>query len=532
MYEQYKAHIAYCKSLQMTEYRMKVKKLLELLAKEQIRYKILSLSSSFQAERAVREPGDLGDYPDSTVCVCAASYYEKKHADNKNILYFVLKNQTSLILDSSENLVELCGMIDADQLTAKINSFISRYQRIENAYSRIGQQLLEKQDVNGLIQVGSDLLGNPVVLLDISTKLLGCSSSEEVGKIDDELIHSVISQGFVTADLFYKYHYDVVLPEVGSLEKAKIYYMFYGSKLNRIVARIMVHNQYFGMIVVPESRNMFRPDDLKIADIIADALSFLLEKNHINPMRNPVETIFFDLLGQSYQTEEEVHMRCGGFNWKPSYPIRIIAIKVREGFPQSLLAYQNHLRLVMRTIISAVYNESLFLLAEEKELKQIFIVLRTFLQTNQLAAGVSQPFSRLLDVARYAEQASDILDIGSFLRPEDRIHRFEDYYFHYNAYLLKKSQRGDFFMAPELGIAQAYDQEYGTEYCKTVRVWIEYRNLVTAARAMNVHRNTIVYRLNKFQDITGIDLTSGDAIYRLHLTFYLDDLKTFEGCRG
>jgi purine catabolism regulator len=59
-----------------------------------------------------------------------------------------------------------------------------------------------------------------------------------------------------------------------------------------------------------------------------------------------------------------------------------------------------------------------------------------------------------------------------------------------------------------LGEALAYDADHGSELVATVRTWMERdRHTERAARALQVHPNTLTYRLRRFGEITGRDLT-------------------------
>jgi sugar diacid utilization regulator len=50
---------------------------------------------------------------------------------------------------------------------------------------------------------------------------------------------------------------------------------------------------------------------------------------------------------------------------------------------------------------------------------------------------------------------------------------------------------------------------------ETVRHFLSTGNITTTAQALFCHRNTILNRLNRFQDLTGIDLTVPAQVARL-----------------
>lgn len=62
-----------------------------------------------------------------------------------------------------------------------------------------------------------------------------------------------------------------------------------------------------------------------------------------------------------------------------------------------------------------------------------------------------------------------------------------------------------------------YDERRGSELRRTLRVWLDaFGDVPSATAALNVHSNTLRYRLRRIQEITGVDLRH-DAAGRLEL---------------
>jgi len=60
-----------------------------------------------------------------------------------------------------------------------------------------------------------------------------------------------------------------------------------------------------------------------------------------------------------------------------------------------------------------------------------------------------------------------------------------------------------------LGPAIEYDRSHGTELVRSVEVWLaQDRSTGSAARALHLHPNTLAYRLRRFSELTGHELTS------------------------
>jgi len=65
-----------------------------------------------------------------------------------------------------------------------------------------------------------------------------------------------------------------------------------------------------------------------------------------------------------------------------------------------------------------------------------------------------------------------------------------------------------------------YDRDNKSDFYKTLQVFIlNDRNLVKSAELLYIHRNTLVYRINRIIDLTGINLNSNDEKKQLLLSY-------------
>ena len=70
-------------------------------------------------------------------------------------------------------------------------------------------------------------------------------------------------------------------------------------------------------------------------------------------------------------------------------------------------------------------------------------------------------------------------------------------------------------------VLNAYDRAHNTNYCETLLVYLVHeRNAVSTAEALFVHRNTLRNRMNKIDEIVGLDLD--DFNERMHLLISLN----------
>jgi len=69
-----------------------------------------------------------------------------------------------------------------------------------------------------------------------------------------------------------------------------------------------------------------------------------------------------------------------------------------------------------------------------------------------------------------------------------------------------------------LGAVLAYDEVHAGDLVASVRVWLEHdRQTERAARALHIHPNTLLYRIRRFEQISGRSLASTESLAEVWL---------------
>ncbi|MBQ6701028.1 MAG: helix-turn-helix domain-containing protein, partial [Oscillospiraceae bacterium] len=74
------------------------------------------------------------------------------------------------------------------------------------------------------------------------------------------------------------------------------------------------------------------------------------------------------------------------------------------------------------------------------------------------------------------------------------------------------------FCPDEIEAIQQYDADNNSELLLTLEKYLYYvDDPVSAAKSLNIHRNTLLYRINKIKELTGLDLSNGDERFKVQL---------------
>lgn len=118
--------------------------------------------------------------------------------------------------------------------------------------------------------------------------------------------------------------------------------------------------------------------------------------------------------------------------------------------------------------------------------------------------GISAAFDDLLGLAAACSQARQAIEIGVVFSPESPIHAYE-------RLVLERLITDCFPQQAKLyseGLFNADNSKlFNGEMLETVNAFLKHDlNLTDAAKALYIHRNTLVYRLDKIQKACGLDL--------------------------
>lgn len=132
--------------------------------------------------------------------------------------------------------------------------------------------------------------------------------------------------------------------------------------------------------------------------------------------------------------------------------------------------------------------------------------------------GVSRVVENLASLREAIEQATAALGLGERLEGRASPYFYEDL----GLYRLLLSLRGraelDRFCQETIGALVAYDRAHNADLVLTLETFFrENLNASRTARALNVHRNTLNYRLQRIAEITGLDLNDPEARLALQL---------------
>jgi len=142
--------------------------------------------------------------------------------------------------------------------------------------------------------------------------------------------------------------------------------------------------------------------------------------------------------------------------------------------------------------------------------------------TEVVSMGVGRIRGGLEGIRQSHQDARQALTIGRRLNGPGNVTYFEKLGVYRLIYAAEQLPELRTFQDEALGLLVDYDQSHNAELIRTLEAFFAANcSPKEAATLLHVHRNTVLYRLERIGEITGLDLNASDVRLRLHLALHV-----------
>jgi purine catabolism regulator len=144
----------------------------------------------------------------------------------------------------------------------------------------------------------------------------------------------------------------------------------------------------------------------------------------------------------------------------------------------------------------------------------------------QLIGGMSGPAETLGDWPRVYKEALQAMDVGERLGLHHQIVEFNSLGVYQLLSELEDIPAVQSFALQIIGPLVAYDKDHRGSLVQTLEAYFNHHgNISQTAESLFVHRNTLLYRMDRIQELTEQDLNNADMRLALHLSLKLWQLR-------
>ncbi|MBE6013813.1 MAG: hypothetical protein E7241_00395 [Lachnospiraceae bacterium] len=225
--------------------------------------------------------------------------------------------------------------------------------------------------------------------------------------------------------------------------------------------------------------------------------------------------IYLKMFNSRPEDEWEVYILARVYSERALYRTTYLCAQIEHMWQETISLYHNDQIIILRNIS----------LGDRQGREDFESNLEHFLTVSSLEAGRSRRFDSIHNYHQIFDaraQADFSLARGKTKKSEDLIYYYEDFALDFMLTQNISNYSASQICHPALLILAAYDKEHNTQYAHTLRVYAEERyNAVLAAKRLFIHRSSFLKRMNRIDELTGINLEDPKERLYLETSLYL-----------
>lgn len=149
--------------------------------------------------------------------------------------------------------------------------------------------------------------------------------------------------------------------------------------------------------------------------------------------------------------------------------------------------------------------------------------LRKTVMDKDIFIGISDPFTHILALHDHFKNAKSLLIYSKNSHQSKKVHLYDDYKF--KSFLKDVNHfipsANDYISYKIMAILH-YDLDNKTDYANTLRAYLSASlSPQLTSEILFIHRNTVIYRVNKMKELFNIDFSDADQVFQLYFSFQL-----------
>lgn len=382
----------------------------------------------------------------------------------------------------------------------------------------------------GNIQAAMDVayknIGIPILALDISYNLIGIAPKTKTG---EKRWDYLLDNQKLDPDLIAELYDEGILQSVNDREPPFVIDWGLSEAYPKIEGIIKVKNSVEGYVTMNCTHDQLTEENISAMKIIMDACSIIFSSGSIE------NTVFFEnqktyikeLFNGTILTNDQLKSWQKALPSELKPPYSVMAIRTERVNEKNVLAYiskfvEQHLTFQFSAIINDVLYVLQYNLNDPDNFDEIDKVLGNIFYRFRAFCGVSNEYQNLLETKIYKMQADNAMMLVNQISPVDRICYYKDCYLSNILIPPTKDLPECSYISPIISTLQQYDQEHNSDFLLTLKTFIKNLcNSTNTCRELNIHRNTILYRIAKIEEITHSNIQNYETFLHLAVSFYM-----------
>jgi len=478
--------------------------------------------------------------------------------DNRRtgVLHTINKKQGSFTTDDARLLellaYQLAIVIENARLFKQLEKKNELLRHSMDVHNKLTRLVLRDKGFDEIIFTLAQLIERDVIVQDQFFKILGShlSGGEE---------NLLLLEKSMSKDLWEDHNYRKLIQQVNNFKQAVLFTPFPegGMTRARLIAPIALANSILGYVSILENefQKLGEMEFLAIEHAVTVFTLKMMQSKIAYEAEERVSGDFLDdLLNGSYHSAKEMIQRASYLGCDLSDPYQVICVDIddysrhlnkqkgNEGFKSQLKRrvfdiVRNFVEEKIPSSMTGIKSNAIVVIAPYSKHKSLpglteaaFLIkdkVKGMVPEITVSVGIGKVSESIDEIKNSYQEARRAISIARKFGRKDQVTNYEALGAYKLLFSIKDDANLKFFVNQTLGPILHYDREKNNEVLiKTIRQYISSNfNSQKTADNLFIHLNTLKYRLQKIQDIAGIDLNDSETRLNLQLALKVLEIK-------
>lgn len=387
--------------------------------------------------------------------------------------------------------------IDVEYAFEIVQSIFDTY----DDWNYVIQESASQNNFQRVIDFSWHVFHNPIVLLNEDFKALAMTSTADLKEVDQEWEY-LKENGYSSFQAIRNITADSIWQQKRNRKDAQYYHGPNKKEITNCLSISVVHNHTrYGRINVLEKNRSLNEGDCQLLDHLAKTIAPYLFSYYTASSASGGWNIFLDLLSghRIHQQAFDNHMLYKQWDKNDTYVVLAIDFqndsRIMHTCQQQLNSYVSSTEiLIFKQSVVAIVNKTRSNYAEEEKRLESMAV------KSGKKLGISLPSTGLVQLKYYYQQACAAIEYGQLDEPGSIVSSFYKYGL---LWLMETPAGADFRQLcachPDaVRMAKAHNQDLDENQLHTIYAYLKNEcSPQKTSQEMYVHKNTLLYRLNK-----------------------------------
>lgn len=275
---------------------------------------------------------------------------------------------------------------------------------------------------------------------------------------------------------------------------------------------------YCGRILIQELNRSLKPSDFIMAEFFGKMLTIALERNLFKTDNvTSFEEILSNMFKGNKYEDAYLEQRMKMVRWRPNnkYICFVMEPDANSMDIFSVKKICSTVNMVLKKSFSFSIENTIYticnLTLSEMSVNDCREKLTQLNEATDIVVGASTTFNDFMMFPEYCRLAQKALEMSRSLGKNEVYSQFSDYALDYIIGHFKEEFDERIVCSNAICKLKKIDQDRNSDYFITLKTYLDngMQQTVTATK-LNVHRSTLVYRLEKIQEMVGINLDNPD----------------------